>query len=87
MLAFNSGVAQIFVGLSVNRVPQIINKRVTIRGVRWPDVGGDVIAEIFSLPRLGSPACVAWCTVLLADVGSSSSYLLNQGQSLLSQGT
>ena len=77
--------AQSFVGLSFNCTPQRVIKGITIWGVGQQDVRGDVVTEIFSQPTLGALACVAWCRVLLPDVGSSSSNLFNPGQHNLLQ--
>ena len=78
-VVFIFGVAQIFLGLSHNCTPRLIIKMITIWRVRRPDVRGDVVAEIFLQPRLGSPACVLRRRVLLPDVQSSSSHLLDPG--------
>ena len=40
-------------------ITHIIIKGIAILVVRQPDVRDDVVAEIFSQPRLGSPAYVA----------------------------
>ena len=48
-------------------------------------LGGDVDTEIFSLPTLGSPACLVWHRVLLPVVGSSSRHTLDPGQYYLLQ--
>ena len=61
----------------LNHDPHIIIKEIAIWRVRWPSVRGDAVAEFFSQPRMGSPACVAWHKVFLFDVGSSSSHCLN----------
>ena len=60
-----------FVGLLLNCAQHII-----IWGFRRPDVRGDVVTEIFSWPRLSSPACVAWCR-FLSNTEFSSSHLFN----------
>ena len=49
-----------FCCLSLNCSPHTMIKGIAIWGVSWPDVRGDVAAEIFWQPTLGSPACVAW---------------------------
>ena len=41
-----------------------------------------MVAEFFSLPTLGFLAFVAWCRVLLPDLGSSIDHPLNLGQTL-----
>ena len=38
-----------------------------------------MVVEVFSQLRLDSPACVAWCTILLSDIESSSSHPLDPG--------
>ena len=44
-----------------------------------------MVTEIFSGPKLGSAACVAWCRVLFPDVRSSSSHPLDPSQYYLLQ--
>ena len=65
------GVTWSFVRLSLN--PHKMIKRIVICRVRRLAFWGDVVAEIFSLPRLGFPADVAWRSVFLPGVGTSRS--------------
>ena len=72
-----------FVCLSLNSA--IVTQRTAIWGVKRPDVRGDVPAEIIAQPTLGYPACVAWFSVLLLDIGSSSTHPLDPRQHYLLQ--
>ena len=64
ILAFSSSwVLHSFVCLLLNCTPYIIFKGIAIWRVRWLDV----VEENFAQSRLGSPACVAWCRVLLPN--------------------
>ena len=74
-----------FFGLSLNRTPHIIIKRVTIYGGRRPDLRVNVVAEIFWQLTLGSPAYVLFWKVLLPHQGSSSSHSLDTEQHHLFQ--
>ena len=66
----------IFDGLSFNRTPLIIIKRIAIWEIDQPYIlRGDVVAEIFWLQRLVSPASVTCLRLRLLDVESSSSHL------------
>ena len=86
ILAFSSSLILLnFVGLSLNHTPHIIIKSIVICGARQPNVRGDVVTEIFSQPRLASPACVVWCRVLLPDVESSNNHPLDLGKDYLFQ--
>ena len=69
-----------FIGLSVSYAPHIIIREIAIWGVGRLDVKGDVVAEIYSQPRLGPLACVAWSRVLSSNTGSSISSLLDPNQ-------
>ena len=62
----------------------MIIKGIAIWGVRQPNFGGDVLAEIFTQPRLGS-ACVVCHRVLLPGIGSSISPFLDLGKYYLFQ--
>ena len=53
-------VEQNFVGVSLNHTLHTITKDIANWEIRWPDDRGDMVAEVFSQPRLGSLACVAW---------------------------
>ena len=46
-LSFIFGVAQSFVAYSLNRTPHMIIEEIAIWGVKWPDVRGDEVSEIF----------------------------------------
>ena len=76
-LQFIFGVAQSFVGLSLNCAPHILIKGIVIWGVRLWDVMSDGVTEIFWQPTLCISACVAFVRVILSDVGSSSSHPLD----------
>ena len=82
---FIFSVARIFVGIFLSYVQHIIIKGIAIRCVKWSDNRDDLVAEIFSQPRLGSPACVACRRVLLPDVGSSSSHFLYSSKNYLTR--
>ena len=56
------------------------NQGIAIWSIKQINVRSDMVVEIFSQSSLGSPACVAWRTVLLPDVGSSSSHPLDPRQ-------
>ena len=64
ILAFNSSLVLLGV-LLVSRSITHNNQRDCNLGVRWPDVKGDVVAEIYSHQRLGSLVCMAWWWLLL----------------------
>ena len=57
-----SWVPKNFVDLSLNCVPHMIIKSIVIWGVRRREVRGVEVTEIFSRPKLGSFARVAWCS-------------------------
>ena len=80
--AFIFGVARSFANRLLKRAQQIIIG-IAIWGVRQRDISGDMVAEIFSLPRLGPPTCVIWRRTLLLDGVSSSSHPLDPGQHFL----
>ena len=58
----------IFIDLSLNCIPHIIIKEIPIWQDKQSDIRANKVSEIFSQPKLGSSACVAWRRVLLLDV-------------------
>ena len=81
ILAFSSSLIlySVLIVSWYSHVPCAIIKGIAIWTVRQAEVRSDVDAEIFKQPTLVSPVCVAWCRVLLLDIGSSSSYLHKPG--------
>ena len=69
-----------FVSLSLNRAQLIIIQEIVSWGVKHPDIRDDVIVENFWQPTLGSPVCVVRRRVLLPNLGSFCSHLLDPSQ-------
>ena len=56
--------------------PHIIIEGIAMSKVKWPDVWGDMVAEIIHQQTIDSIASVACYRILLPDVHSSNSHLL-----------
>ena len=80
---FSFGIAWNVDVLLIKRTLYINIKGASIWGIRQPNFGGDVVAEIFSLLRLTISTCVARRRFLLPDIGSSSSNHFDPGHHYL----
>lgn len=54
----------------------IVTKCVAFWLIRWPDVRGDVVAEIVWQTWLNSHDCVIWCTFFLLEIDCSTPFYI-----------